>query len=340
MTRCLLAIDVGGSTSRAMLVDHDGRCLGQGSNRGGNPGSNPPELAASAIIAAVEAAVAEVGGRPPAIELALIAMAGPRVHVAQTRLEEAFARLGLKGPLLFTGDLQAMLASVTSSMNGYCIVCGTGAGAVRLRNGEIDAVVDASGWLLGDAGSGYWLGHQAARAVTADLEGRGETTALTRAMLASLSIPWTDARAPDSRPMPLRHLIDAVYAMRPIELARFAPLVIANRTDPVAARLLAEAEAYLVQDFSMVFDPAMPAPVGLGGGIIAHLTGLPQAIGGLIRAGGHTPDIRLVKDGSVGAIVLALRAAGMPVDDAMVRRISASLAERAARTAVHAPARP
>ena len=57
-----LAIDVGGSTSRATLVDLTGRCLGQGRNRGGNPGSNPPEQAAAAIIAAAQAAAEEAGG--------------------------------------------------------------------------------------------------------------------------------------------------------------------------------------------------------------------------------------------------------------------------------------
>ena len=47
MITALLAIDVGGSTSRATLVDLAGNCLGQGKNRGGNPGSNPPEQAAA-----------------------------------------------------------------------------------------------------------------------------------------------------------------------------------------------------------------------------------------------------------------------------------------------------
>ncbi len=336
MTRVLLAIDVGGSTSRANLIDRQGRCLGQGRNRGGNPGSNPPDMAAAAIVAAVEAAVTDSGLQHLEIDLALIAMAGPRAHVAQGKLEEAFARLGLTGPLVFTGDLQAMLASVTASMNGYCLVCGTGAGAVRLRNGEIDRVIDASGWLLGDAGSGYWLGHHAARAATEDLEGRGDKTALTRALLDALNIEWTDERGRDSRPKPLQHFINAIYAMRPIELARFAPLVIANRTDPVAARLLAEAEAYLLKDFRLVFDPSMPAPVGLGGGIIAHLTGLPQAIGDLVRSAGHAPDIRLVTDGSVGAVVLALRASGVAVDEAMVQEITASLADHSAKAVVRA----
>lgn len=77
MKTALLAIDVGGSTSRATLVDMAGNCLGQGKNRGGNPGSNPPDQAAAAIIAASQAAAAEAG-EPLDIKVALLAIAGPR----------------------------------------------------------------------------------------------------------------------------------------------------------------------------------------------------------------------------------------------------------------------
>lgn len=329
MITALLAIDVGGSTSRATLVDPTGRCLGQGRNRGGNPASNTPDQAAAAIIAAVEAAVADAGADQLDIVVALIALAGPRAHVAQARLETAFRDLGLSGPLVFAGDLEAMLASVTAAPDGYCIVAGTGAGAVRVRNGKIEEVVDAIGWLLGDFGSGYWLGHQAAIAAAAALDGRGEETALTEAVLASLDIAPSDARSPGSRPVMLQALVDAVYAMRPIELARFAPLVIAHRTDPVAARLLTEAEQFLVEDFRMVFDPQMPGPVVLGGGIAAHLTGLPAGIAEIVGAAGHTPDVRLAKDGAVGAVALALRAIGHDIDDTAIAAIAASIAARA-----------
>lgn len=337
MNTVLLAIDVGGSTSRASLVDTNGQCLGQGRNRGGNAASNTPEQAASAMIAAAEAAVADAGAGPYAISVALIAMAGPRVRAVQDQLEEALRALGLTGPVIFAPDLGAMFSSVTAAADGYCIVAGTGSGAIRLRGGEIEAVVDAAGWLVGDLGSGYWLGHHAAIAVAAALEGRGEATALTPAILGSLGIEWPDdEKAFDGRPRPLRLFIDAIYKMRPIELARFAPLVIANRDDPVAARLLAQAEAYLLADFKMVFDPQMPGPVALGGGIAAHLTGLPDAVAEIIRAAGHEPDIRLAGDGSVGAIVLALRAVGLSVDEATVKTVAASLAAHHAKAAVSA----
>ena len=330
LDKVVLAIDVGGSTSRASLVDVSGRCLGAGRNRGGNPGSNPPEQAADAIIAAAQAAVADAGGKHD-IAVALLAMAGPRINAAQARMEAAFRDLGLTGDLIYTGDLNALLPSVTAATSGYCIVCGTGAGAVRVREGTIESVVDAAGYLLGDLGSGYWLGHQAAIAVTAALEHRGPATTLTKSVLDQLGIAMDSDQVVDGRSLPLRRFIDAIYTMRPIELARFAPLVLANRDDNIAGELLVQSERYLLANFQKVFDPDMPGPVVLGGGIIAHLTGLPAALGEVIRAAGREPDIRLSGDGSVGAIVLALRAIGVTVDEAMVKAIAASVVLRAPR---------
>lgn len=331
MITALLAIDVGGSTSRATLVDLAGNCLGQGRNRGGNPGSNPPEQAAAAIIAAAEVAVAEAPG-PLDIKVALLAIAGPRNAEMQRRLDEAFRAMGLSGPLVLDGDTNAMLPSVTAAMDGYCIFAGTGSGAVRVRQGEVESVADAAGYLVGDLGSGFWLGHHAAIAVAAALEGRGPETALTKAVLDVLGIPLTDDRAFDGRPTPLRLFIDTIYnQMRPIELAKFAPQVIANPDDPVAAGLLAQAERYLLEDFRLVFDPAMPGPVVLGGSVAAHLRGLPDAVVELVRTAGHVPDVRLAGDPSVGAAVLALRHQGVRVDEAMLRHIAASMAARAAR---------
>jgi glucosamine kinase len=330
--KALLAIDVGGSTSRAYLVDTTGRCLGHGRNRGGNPASNTPDLAASAIISAVEAAVADAGPGPFDIVIAQIALAGPQAHVALTRLETAFRALGLTGPIVFAGDVLAMFASVTPAMDGYCLICGTGAGAVRIRGGEVERVVDLAGWLLGDLGSGYWLGHEAAKAAVADMEGRGPPTALTPALLKDLSIPTAEGGM-QGRSMPLRLFIDAIYALRPIELARFTPLVIAQRGDAVADALIAEAERYLVGDFTTLFDPSLLGPIVLGGGVMPHLGGVAAGISNVVLAAGKQPDIQLAADGSVGAVVLAQRAIGATVDVAMFKTIAASIAERQAAAA-------
>lgn len=332
MLRALLAIDVGGSTSRAYLVDETGRCLGHGRNRGGNPASNNPDFSAASIISAVEAAVADAGGGPFDIIVAQIALAGPQAHLAVAKLESAFRAVGLTGQIVFAGDLLAMFASVTLATEGYCVVAGTGAGAIRIRDGEIDRVVDLAGWLLGDLGSGYWLGHEAAKAAVAELEGRGEPTELTPLLLGALDIPVSGDCAL-GRPAPLRLFIDAVYAQRPIELARFAPLVVAHRHDAVAARLIAEAERYLVSHFATIFEAATPGPIALGGGVMPHLTGVARGIADVVRAAGREPDIKVASDGSVGAIVLALRAVGINVDATMFETIKASVRQRSAGAA-------
>ncbi|MEP7240580.1 MAG: hypothetical protein ABI697_06820, partial [Devosia sp.] len=223
----------------------------------------------------------------------------------------------------------AMFASITPATDGYCVICGTGAGAVRIRASEIERVADASGWLLGDLGSGYWLGHEAAKAVVAGMEGRGATTALGPALLGAMGIA-TSGDHVLGRPEPLRKFIDAIYALRPIELARFAPLVLEHREDPVAARLIAEAERYLIADFATVFDARMPGPIALGGGVMPHLTGASAGIAEIVRAAGHRPDIHLAADGSVGAIVLAMRAVGIVVDVAMFETITESVRAHAA----------
>jgi N-acetylglucosamine kinase-like BadF-type ATPase len=330
MITALLAIDIGGSTSRATLIDMDGNCLGQGRNRGGNPGSNPPAEAAAAVVAAAESAVGQAGQRFD-IKVAMLAMAGVRNADALRLMEEGFRRLGLTGPMVMTGDTHAMLPSVSAAKNGYCIFCGTGSGAVKIRNDEVETVADAAGYLIGDLGSGFWLGHHAAIAVCSELDGRGPATALTPAILGALGIEFARDVAFDGRPTPLRHFIDAVYAMRPIELARFAPQVVANREDPIAAALLAQSEAFLLADFRKIFDSSIRGPVVLGGSVAAHLTGLPAKITKVLEAAGHEADIRLAGDGAIGAAVLALRHQGVLVDEAMLQRITASMAARLAK---------
>jgi len=328
MITALLAIDVGGSTSRATLIDYSGNCLGQGRSGGGNPGSNPPDAAAAAIIAAARAAVEEAGN-PLDITVAMLAVAGPRNAEVRQRLDQAFREMGLRGPLVMTGDAQAMLPSVTAALDGYCIFAGTGSGAVRVRNGEVEAVVDAVGYLIGDLGSGYWLGHHAAIAIAAALEGRGPKTALTEAVLGGLGIPMTEEPASDGRPQSLRAFIDTIYnGMRPIELAKFAPHVLAHPEDPVAADLLWRSAQYMLANFRHVFDPAMPGPVVLGGSVATHLGGLQEAVAEVLLAAGHLPDIHLTGDPSVGAAVLALRHEGVTVDETLRARIAASVAAR------------
>ena len=52
------------------------------------------------------------------------------------------------------------------------LIAGTAFVAARIRGGQLDRVVGGKGWLLGDAGGGFWIGHAVARAVVASLDGQ------------------------------------------------------------------------------------------------------------------------------------------------------------------------
>ncbi len=60
--------------------------------------------------------------------------------------------------------------------------------AARIREGRLDRVAGGRGWLLGDAGGGFWIGHAVARAVVASLDGQGQGTALTGLVLEVMRI--------------------------------------------------------------------------------------------------------------------------------------------------------
>lgn len=92
--------------------------------------------------------------------------------------------LALVGPL---GITQVNLAhdSITSYLgalgNRPGVVTAAGTGVVTLAVGMRDvARVDGWGYLIGDAGSGFWIGKHALDAVMRAFDGRGQRTSLTK----------------------------------------------------------------------------------------------------------------------------------------------------------------
>jgi glucosamine kinase len=211
-----LAVDAGGTSTRAVLIDTLGRAYGYGRAGGGNPTATGIGPAAEAIGYAAERAMGDLtGSGQPA--LALIAMAGEKTAAFREQVVGRLAGLGLSEVVL-DPDLLGMFHSGTPARDGYALIAGTGAVAARIRGGRLDRVVGGKGWLLGDAGSGFWIGHAVARAVVASLEGQGQRTGLTGLVLEKLGIE-ADPGTLAGRAEALRQLVSAVYARPPVSLA-------------------------------------------------------------------------------------------------------------------------
>ena len=116
--------------------------------------------------------------------------------------------------------------------------------------------------------------------------------------------------------------------MRPVELARFAPLVFEAESmgDDVARHIVGDASDALVATLAAVVVPDITGPLVLGGSIVAQQPLVARRVVEVLRTGGADPSVVTVTDGVVGAAVLALRHDGRCVDDATFARVHTSLA--------------
>lgn len=329
----VLAVDAGGTSTRAGWFTADGRCLGLGRAAGANPISRGANAALTHVTAAVTRTAGPTGwgagSWPPRV--VVVAMAGgSRAEVAGLR--RALTGVGVTGELVLASDLLAGYFSGASEPDGYGLIAGTGAAAIRVAAGVDVAVADGVGWLLGDRGSGYWIGSRAVQATIRALD-RGESTLLTRAVLADQG--WSpEERSParvDGRHPAVVPLVHAFYGQDPVELARFAPLTLAAAAagDRAAGAIVAQAVTELVDTLSAVLDRAAPGPIVVHGGVGAVLPGLADALRSRQQAQGWPPDVRESQHGLLGAAVLALRAAGLEVSDRIRSALRAGIANRA-----------
>ena len=91
--------------------------------------------------------------------------------------------------VLVVNDALVALEAGAPGAPGIVIICGTGSIAYG-RNAQ-GVAARAGGWghIIGDEGSGYWIGQQAVQAVMRDADGRGPATSLTRQVLAHFDVP-------------------------------------------------------------------------------------------------------------------------------------------------------
>jgi N-acetylglucosamine kinase-like BadF-type ATPase len=124
-------------------------------------------------------------------------------------------RIGRGARMLIVNDALVALEAGAPDAPGIVLIAGTGSIAYG-RDGRYRAA-RAGGWgyVLGDEGSGYWIGRQALRAVVRETDRRGAPTTLTPRALAHFGV---------QRP---QDLIREIYGggVRPSAVAGFASAV-------------------------------------------------------------------------------------------------------------------
>ncbi|MEU6248495.1 BadF/BadG/BcrA/BcrD ATPase family protein [Glycomyces sp. NPDC047010] len=280
MSKLVLGLDVGGTSSRAVTTTLDGTVVGRGAAGGGNPLAVPPDLAAAEVARALADALA--GTDPRRIAAAVLGLAGvsgfdrPDTSAAFQRVWNA---AGLRCPVAAVGDAQVAFASGTDEPLGTVLIAGTGSAAARIDADRITRVGDGLGWLLGDKGSGFWIGRRAAADTAAHLQAGRPPTLLTelvvRAVLGDDADETRTAgtspdRAAGGPPPASDAFVIAVHQRPPRSLDRLAPLVTeaALAGDEGAAAILDEAAAHLAAAVANVRDPGETTPIVLSGSVL------------------------------------------------------------------------
>jgi glucosamine kinase len=315
----VVGVDAGGTRTRAVLAAAaDGRVLGEGTAGPGNALTVPLPLLTAHLAEAVARAVPEAArGRVVAVAGGFAGATGAAEdepgHVnARTALKDALRRIGVPaGPIVVGSDIEAAFASAPGTpADGLALVAGTGAVAMRIAGRRCTATVDGDGWLLGDDGSGFWIGRQAVRAALRMADGRGGATVLAQAVGQALGLPaevlpggalgWSR----DGREGYRMHLLPVVMAEPPTRLARLTPLVAgaAREEDPVAQAILDEA-AHQLTDTVRALGPRAGERVVATGGLLGPEGPLTAALTARLRSLGLTLDG--VADGCRGAVALA-----------------------------------
>ena len=319
----ILALDAGGSNTRAVALTPGVDVLGYGRSGPGSPTAASIVGAADGVVGAVVGAL-ERAGRA---DVAVIAMAGEQTPAYLAEVSGRLAAYGVTRVVL-EHDILALYCSGTPERSGYALIAGTGTVAARVVDGSLDRVVGGRGWLLGDAGGGFWIGRRVARAVVAALDGQAPTTGLTPLVLAALGVT-ADPGSGEGRVAAIRQVVASAYGQRPVALAALAPLAFAVPDDPTARAILIAASQALAELVAAVRVPELAGPVVVGGSVVVR--GMLDAPVGLaldlVPPAGETPVIA-VPDGLVGAAVLALRHTGAEVDEARFAELQAQVYAR------------
>ena len=304
--RCFIGVDAGGSQTRAVVVDEQGRERGRAVGAGANYTAMGRRHTVATLHAVVAQAAAAAGCDVP-LHAAWLGLAGvdrPSDYAA------LLPRLrGLSENIYMTNDAELVLAALDGTV-GVAVIAGTGSIAVgRAASG---ATARAGGWghLIGDEGSGYDIGRRGLQAAVQAADGRGPHTVLLERLLGHWQL---------DKP---QEVIGRIYpGTDKAPIARFAPLVCATARegDAVARGIVGQAATDLARAILTVADalalPPEGIPLALAGGVLAHDAWVRALVLRRVRRTRRLGSVVIVKDAALCAARAAARVTGAWTSD-------------------------
>ena len=252
LMRVYVGVDGGGSKTTVAVADEAGGVLGRAVGGPSNYNATGIEVASERVLDAIGEAVHEAGGQVGSqveiagLCLALAGVARPEDHAAWRGAVARWIEAPPEGvtwairaeDAVITHDAMAALVGGTGKREGVVVIAGTGAIAFGMNARGEERRASGWGYLLGDEGSGYWIGLQGLRALCRAEDGRAPTTALRDRLLT------------ETRLERAQQLVKPMYSeWKPVDIAALAPAVLecAATGDPGASEIAELAAGELSQ---------------------------------------------------------------------------------------------
>jgi N-acetylglucosamine kinase-like BadF-type ATPase len=228
----VIGIDAGGTKTVCQLADEQGRLVTETRGLGANLQAAGELQVEKVLHDVMERALSggDASGHGFAPAAICLGIAGVDREEDSRIVWSIMRRIGYKARLVVVND--ALIALEAGIGEGPGIVVISGTGSICYGRNSAGQAARAGGWgyVLGDEGSGYWIGRAAIRAVLREQDRRGAPTLLTELLLKHFEV---------KRPQDLLH---AVYyrGVKPPEIAALAPYVQTafEHGDDVAAGIL------------------------------------------------------------------------------------------------------
>lgn len=240
---CIISVDGGGSKLNAMMFDENMNLLGRGLSGGVNLTQTSIDDCRANVRDCLDQLMKD--GVPEMVDILYITFVGP----AKVFTEELERRTKV-GKVVGNAESQAGILAGNLTMTGIVALSGTGADIFWLGEKE-HKVVGAWGPILGDQGSGTWIGQTAIREVVKYLNGWGEETALYDLIMKewNLEKPWGMVNKVHGAPAPFRQVASLTRVVgKAVEMG-----------DKVAVNILKEAAHLLAVQTDSLFKMAQVA---------------------------------------------------------------------------------
>ena len=181
----VLGIDAGGTKTVCLLADDTGAIINEARSTGANLQAVGELEVEKVLHEVMEGAIGERQIVPAAICLGIAGVDRPDDAAV---VRGIMKRIGYKARVLVVNDALVALEAGAPGQPGVVVISGTGSICYG-RNSRGDAARSGGwGYVLGDEGSGYWIGRAALRAVLREADRRGKQTALTPLLLQHFGV--------------------------------------------------------------------------------------------------------------------------------------------------------